>query len=122
MRRIHSQHAYSDARIERCFWAEAVPDNKLSRPALSGTRKADVAIIGGGYTGLSAALHLARDGVNVVLLEARFPGWGASGRNGGFCCLGGASWKTSRLIAPMENPHGWLGGWPRNARFRLFVL
>ncbi|MDX6751958.1 FAD-binding oxidoreductase [Geminicoccaceae bacterium 1502E] len=44
---------------------------------------ADVAIVGGGFTGLSAALHLAERGVSVVLLEAEQPGWGASGRNGG---------------------------------------
>jgi glycine/D-amino acid oxidase-like deaminating enzyme len=44
---------------------------------------ADVAIIGGGYTGLSTALHLARKGRKVVVLEAAEPGWGASGRNGG---------------------------------------
>ncbi|MEP0519302.1 MAG: FAD-binding oxidoreductase [Hyphomicrobiales bacterium] len=43
----------------------------------------DVAIIGGGYTGLSAALHLAEAGQNVVVLEANRIGWGASGRNGG---------------------------------------
>lgn len=40
-------------------------------------------IIGGGFTGLSAALHLAEQGVDVVVLEANEPGWGASGRNGG---------------------------------------
>ncbi|GGF81401.1 oxidoreductase [Azorhizobium oxalatiphilum] len=45
--------------------------------------RADVAIVGGGYTGLSAALHLARAGVDVVLLEAGRVGAGASGRNGG---------------------------------------
>jgi len=44
---------------------------------------ADVAVIGGGFTGLSAALHLAERGVRVAVLEARTPGWGASGRNGG---------------------------------------
>nr|WP_255599925.1 FAD-binding oxidoreductase [Afifella sp. IM 167] len=44
---------------------------------------ADVVIVGGGFCGLSAALHLAEKGREVVLLEARFPGWGASGRNGG---------------------------------------
>ena len=52
-------------------------------PPLSGDRRADVAIVGGGFTGLSAALHLAAKGVDTVLLEANEPGWGASGRNGG---------------------------------------
>ncbi|NVK44568.1 MAG: FAD-binding oxidoreductase [Oceanospirillaceae bacterium] len=52
-------------------------------PALQGETTADVCIIGGGYTGLSAALHLAEQGLNVVLLEAQRIGWGASGRNGG---------------------------------------
>ncbi|PCJ93505.1 MAG: FAD-dependent oxidoreductase [Hyphomicrobiales bacterium] len=46
-------------------------------------QKFDVAIIGGGYTGLSAALHLAQKGVRVAVLEANRMGWGASGRNGG---------------------------------------
>jgi len=55
---------------------------------LDGSRRADVCIIGGGYTGLSSALHLAKRGYDVVLLEARKPGWGASGRNGGQLCSG----------------------------------
>ncbi len=46
-------------------------------------RQADVCIVGGGYTGLSAALRLAQRGVDAVLLEAGPIGWGASGRNGG---------------------------------------
>ena len=50
---------------------------------LKGAQKADVCIIGGGYTGLSAALHLAKAGRSVVLLEAQRVGFGASGRNGG---------------------------------------
>lgn len=45
--------------------------------------KADVAVVGGGYTGLSTALHLALAGQKVVIIEASEPGWGASGRNGG---------------------------------------
>lgn len=53
------------------------------RTPLQGEARADVAVIGGGYTGLSAALHLARRGYRVVLHEAQRIGFGASGRNGG---------------------------------------
>ena len=53
------------------------------RPALKGTRKADVCVVGAGYTGLSTALFLAEAGFRVVVLEAATVGWGASGRNGG---------------------------------------
>jgi len=56
--------------------------------ALEADVTADVCIIGGGYTGLSSAIHLARRGYKVVLLEAERVGWGASGRNGGQCTLG----------------------------------
>lgn len=52
-------------------------------PAVDGDLTCDVCIIGGGYTGLSAALHLAERGFDTVLVEAHRVGWGASGRNGG---------------------------------------
>ena len=52
-------------------------------PPLDVDRRADVAVIGAGFTGLSTALHLAEQGADVVILEAHEPGWGASGRNGG---------------------------------------
>jgi len=52
-------------------------------PPLDGDVRTDVAVVGGGITGLSTALHLAEQGAGVVLLEAEEPGWGASGRNGG---------------------------------------
>ena len=52
-------------------------------PPLDGSRRVSVAIVGGGFTGLSTALHLAEEGVDVAVLEANEPGWGASGRNGG---------------------------------------
>ena len=52
-------------------------------PALHGETRADVCVIGGGYTGLSTALHLAQKGFDVVLVDAHRIGFGASGRNGG---------------------------------------
>jgi len=67
---------------------QATRNRELELTALDGSRRADVCIIGGGYTGLSSALHLAQRGYDVVLLEARKPGWGASGRNGGQLCTG----------------------------------
>ncbi|MFT3811541.1 MAG: FAD-binding oxidoreductase [Micropepsaceae bacterium] len=64
-------------------WYEASAPAAPSRPALAGAVTADVCVIGGGYAGLSAALHLAKAGFRTVLLEARSVGGGASGRNGG---------------------------------------
>jgi gamma-glutamylputrescine oxidase len=57
-------------------------------PPLRGAATADVCVIGGGFTGLSAALELAERGYRVVLLEQARIGWGASGRNGGQISLG----------------------------------
>ena len=63
-------------------WYEATAQRR-AYPRLTGAHRSDVAVIGGGLTGLSAALALAERGFGVVLLEARRVGWGASGRNGG---------------------------------------
>lgn len=64
-------------------WYAATAAPSAPRPPLAGSARADLAIVGGGYTGLSAALHAARAGLDVVLVEAHRVGWGASGRNGG---------------------------------------
>ncbi|MEI4485707.1 FAD-binding oxidoreductase [Frigidibacter sp. MR17.14] len=64
-------------------WYAAVTPPLPPFPRLEGAVRADVAVLGGGYTGLSAALHLAERGLSVVLLEAHRLGFGASGRNGG---------------------------------------
>ena len=63
------------------YAATAVPPLEL--PRLESDRDVKVAIIGGGFAGLSTALHLAEQGVETLVLEAREPGWGASGNNGG---------------------------------------
>lgn len=64
------------------LWAATAPAPPET-PPLAESVTADVCIIGGGYCGLSAALHLAEQGARVRLLEAEEPGWGGSGRNGG---------------------------------------
>ncbi|MGI9338279.1 MAG: NAD(P)/FAD-dependent oxidoreductase [Gammaproteobacteria bacterium] len=62
---------------------EASAQRPAVSPPLAGEVRADVCIVGGGYTGLSCALELARRGRKVVVLEGATVGWGASGRNGG---------------------------------------
>jgi len=64
------------------LWAAVTPAGP-QLPELIGTAQADVAVIGAGFTGLSTALHLREAGVDVAVLEAMEPGWGASGRNNG---------------------------------------
>ncbi len=64
------------------LWAAVTPQGP-ELPQLEGTAEADVVIIGAGFTGLSAALHLREAGVDVAVVEAAEPGWGASGRNNG---------------------------------------
>lgn len=71
-----------DPSLPKSLWA-ATACQAPATPPLAGEHEADVVVIGGGFTGLSAALHLAEEGARVVLLEAAEPGWGASGRNGG---------------------------------------
>ncbi len=64
------------------LWAAVTPRGP-DLPELSGTQQADVVVIGGGFTGLSTALHLRETGIDVAIVEAMEPGWGASGRNNG---------------------------------------
>jgi glycine/D-amino acid oxidase-like deaminating enzyme len=72
------------------FWLETAADDLTPRPALEGALEADVAILGAGYTGLWTAYYLLRrePSLRVVVLEAEIAGFGASGRNGGWCSSG----------------------------------
>ncbi|MCC5956977.1 MAG: FAD-binding oxidoreductase [Natronohydrobacter sp.] len=87
---LYEPEGYDATRWPDSYWRASCA--ALPRcPQLQGEARADVVIIGAGYAGLNAALELNdQHGADVVVLEAGQPGWGASGRNGGFCCLGGA--------------------------------
>ncbi|MCH8166930.1 MAG: FAD-binding oxidoreductase [Proteobacteria bacterium] len=69
-------------------WYAATAGEVPDHPELQGDTRADVCVVGGGYGGLSAALHLAERGLDVALVEANRVGWGASGRNGGQVGIG----------------------------------
>lgn len=73
--------------FERSYYAHS-SNQTLHFPSLQESHETDVCIIGAGYTGLSAALHLSQKGYRVTLLEAKSIGSGASGRNGGQFCQG----------------------------------
>lgn len=68
--------------LAKSLWLETAGDG-VDYPPLGGEVWADVCVVGAGFTGLSAALHLAAAGRSVVVLDGQQPGWGASGRNGG---------------------------------------
>ncbi len=79
----------------------ATANRQTDHPPLEGLQSCDVCIVGGGYTGLSAALHLAERGLSVMLLEANRIGWGASGRNGGQV---GSGQRVEQTV--LEQRHG----------------
>src|SRR3712207_5492022 len=78
------EHRMSETKVvwPPSLWAAVTPPGP-DLPALRGAETAEVAVIGAGFTGLSTVLHLRRAGVDVAVVEAAEPGWGASGRNNG---------------------------------------
>ena len=85
---------YNDPRSHG-LWEKTAPQPPAT-PALQGEAVADVVIVGGGFTGQSAALHLAEKGMDVVLLEAREIGFGGAGRNVGL--INGGMWVMPREL------------------------
>ena len=93
-------HANGDRRVWPATWyAEGVQFPEPFLP-LEGRVKADLCVVGAGITGLSAALHGAKAGMSVILLEAQRVGWGASGRNGGQVGSG-FNWSQRKLAAKL---------------------
>ena len=94
------------------YYQATATESFPSAPPLTEPVTADVCVIGGGYAGLSAALHLARQGASVTLLEASRIADGASGRNGGQVHNGfrhDSHWFESRLGADFARQIGLLG-------------
>jgi gamma-glutamylputrescine oxidase len=90
-------------------WYAATASTLPEFAPLRGQTRADVCVVGAGYTGLSAALHLAEAGFDVVLLEAQRVGFGASGRNGGQLGSGQRMEQTAleRLVGADDAAHLW---------------
>ena len=100
MKHLYHPTALDPAAPVPSWWRDSVATSPAEYAPLEGEAETEVAIIGSGFTGLSAAYHLAKDyGVKSVVLERAYPGWGASGRNGGFCCMGGSKLGWQKMIA-----------------------
>jgi glycine/D-amino acid oxidase-like deaminating enzyme len=93
------------SRSTRSLWSATAEEPAPPAPPLQGSAKADVAIVGAGFTGLSAALHLAEAGVDALVLEAEEPGFGASGRNGGQV-IPGLKFDPDTLVALLGRERG----------------
>jgi glycine/D-amino acid oxidase-like deaminating enzyme len=85
------------------LWHATAPGSLSPRPSLPGDVRADVAIVGAGYTGLWTAYYLTAlaPGIRVAIVEAEIAGFGASGRNGGWC-LGTLAGMESVLADPAQ--------------------
>lgn len=97
----------------------ATANDATQYPELRGSERADVCVVGGGYTGISTALTLAERGYSVIVLEANRIGWGASGRNGGqlICGISGEH-KLVRRHGPRVADMVWDLRWRGNRIIR----
>lgn len=107
---IIDPHAPGQGHVDS-YWAATAGPEVADAPPIAGDLDVEVAIIGGGYTGLSTAFHLGRKfGIASHVLEANRIGWGCSGRNGGFATLGIG--KSSMA--------GWIRRWGEAEARRIF--
>ncbi len=87
------------------LWQSTAEADEPASHRFSNGEKVEVAIVGGGFCGLSAALHLAEAGTDCCVVEAQQPGWGASGRNGGQV-IAGLKLDPQELRAKFGDEHG----------------
>lgn len=93
---MYEPAGYDTSKVPQSYWHATCP--VVSYSPLQGSTQADVLVIGAGFAGLNAALELVEHfGARVIVLDAAQPGWGASGRNGGFCCLGGSKLSDTTI-------------------------
>src|SRR4051794_13500626 len=126
-RKLRSEGTYLTSSYRTLsLWHETTPTDWGPRPALQDDVEADVAIVGAGYTGLWTAYYLSRadPSLRIVVLEAEVAGFGASGRNGGWCSAlfpAPVEWlaprdRGQRAGAPPPAPPGTVGqGGPAGA-------
>ena len=94
---LHNSKLNSHQPSNDAYWLTT--ESIIEYPKLTDNLNADVVIIGGGYTGLSCAIHLAKQGIkDIVVLEANHIGWGCSGRNAGFVLPGSGRLGYNQLV------------------------
>jgi glycine/D-amino acid oxidase-like deaminating enzyme len=99
MTNLYHKDIYNFENPVNSYW-ESTIDTKDKYKTLNKDMSANVVVVGGGYTGLSCALSLAKKyNEDVVLLEAGHIGWGSSGRNAGFCCIPPAKISVKKMIS-----------------------
>jgi len=96
--RLYEKEAYDTDTFPPSYWSQTITRPKESS-SLNKNLSTDILIIGGGYTGLNAALEIKEKfNQNVIVLDSAPLGWGASGRNGGFACMGGTKKSFKSLL------------------------
>ena len=99
MKQLYDKAIYDFSTPIKSYWEEVSHFDQGRFPKLVGDHSCDVCVIGGGFTGISTAYHIAKKyGGDVRLLEAGHFGFASSGRNAGFCCLPATKLSINQLI------------------------
>ena len=99
MKSLYHQDMYNFQEPIKSYWEFSKPNININTQDLNNIDKSEIVVIGGGYTGLSCALQLSKKfGYEVSVLEAGHIGFGSSGRNGGFLCMGPTKLSLKQLI------------------------